>query len=557
MPIITYEELLRKDGRNMGFRGLNRSSVQDVIHSLELTANGLQNDPNAAALVRELRVYAAAFRDAMLDPSKEENRDKVRGALDKLSGFGAFLQQKDVGGKTNFAAIREEGEKADDIETMMFAQNLATLNLVGEMRIPVQELLAAPAQPEPEKEPEEEKKADPDALKFRDGLDPQRFAAHLVTAMRSNDPKVRADYEVMGKTIDKLNGFIEEHKDDPDLAMEAAQFRNDLQLMKTTVDKIGSNVEAHGNSAMLSWVANTYNSYKRSVENMQSLSPNFAKHYADVCGDLNRQWSGGGLEIEEKDFASIDRKSVSDDPWEQYKIDLFFEKGERKDPRRDLAEAAVCTMHMHRDIPFDRARLREESKKLLNMPLIRKLPDETLKEYLKEDKVLDFVAAVNGPFTVKDDTLGKADRSERVLRDLKQLEREALDYPEHRTKGWKNMIASIRKLDDKKEAGPQLAEVFDAVEKYLTPSKAVRTKQSEAKRTEQAMDVLYILSATNPMAKAKVDVLVDKLNVKRAEKGMAPLELTGRTFRIAREEHANIKRNPEQPQQQKQEIAVQ
>ena len=557
MPIIKYEDLLSKNGRDMGFRGLNRGSVNDIIHTLRLAANGLENDPAYASMVRQLREYADAFRDVMLDTAKAENEGKVRNALDKLSGFGVFLQMKDAKGKTNFAAIREEGEKANDVETMMFAQNLLTMNLVGEMGIPVQELVAGAAQqPEPEKKEEGvEIKADPDALKFPEGIDSQRFAAHLVTAMRSDDPKVRADYEAMGKTIEKLNKFIEDHREDQDLAAEAAQFRNDLQAMKTTVDRIGNNVEAHGNSAMLSLVANTYDSYKRSVKNMESFSPSFAKHYAEVCGDLNRQWSGSGLEVEEKDFSSIVPKRISDDPWEQYKIDLFFEKGERKDPRRDLAEAAVCTMHMHRDIPFDRARLREESKKLLNMPLIRKLPDETLKEYLKEDKVLDFVAAVNGPFTVKDDTLGKADRSERVLRDLKQLEREALDYPEHRTKGWKNMIASIRKLDDKKEAGPQLAEVFDAVEKYLTPSKAVRTKQSEAKRTEQAMDVLYILSATNPMAKAKVDVLVDKLNVKRAEKGMAPLELAGRTFRIAREEHANIKRNPEQPQEQKQAVA--
>lgn len=543
MPIIKYEDLLSKNGRDRGFRGLNRGSVNDIIHTLRLAANGLENDPAYASMVRQLREYADAFRDVMLDTAKAENEGKVRNALDKLSGFGAFLQMKDAKGKTNFAAIREEGEKANDVETMMFAQNLLTMNLVGEMGIPVQELVTGSVQQqEPEdgeEEAEEEKKTDPDALKFPENIDSQHFAAHLVTSMRSDDPKVRADYEAMGNTIEKLDSFIEEHKDEPDLANEAMQFRNDLYVMKSTVDTIGKDPEAHGHSAMLSMVASTYNGFKRSVEKMDFLTPNFAAHYADVCGGLNRQWSSSGLEIEEKEFRSIAPKRVSDDPWEQHKIDLFFEREEHKNPRKDLAEAVVCSMHMHQDVPFDKARLDEEARKLMKSPVFRRLPGEVVEKYLKEDKILDFAAAVSNPFHVSDEVLGDPEMGRRVMKDLKRLDDEALDGPEHRTKGWKNMIASIRKLDDKKEAGPQLADVFDSVEKYLTPSKAVRTKESEAKRTEQAMDVLSILAKVNPMAKAKVDSLVDKINKKRNEKGMEPLNLDDRSFRKAREEHAN------------------
>ena len=545
MPIIKYEDLLRKNERNMGFGGINKGSVKDIIHTLELAANGLAGEPASQELVQQLREYAGAFRDVMLDTSTAENQNKVRSALDKLSGFGAFLQEKDAKGKTNFAAIREEGEKKDDIETLMFPQYLVTMNLVGEMGIPVQELLSEPArQEEPEKEEEaveEEEKADPDALKFPEGIDSQHFAAHLVTSMRSKDPKVRADYEAMENTIKNLDKFIEEKKNDPDLAGEAAQFRNDLQVIKNTVDMIGEDPEAHGNSAILSQVATAYDSYKRSVKNMGFFSPNFAKHYADVCGDMNRQWSGSGLEVEEKDFKSIAPKRVSDDPWEQHKIDLFFEKEDRRTPRRDLAEAVVCLMHMHQDIPFSRQRLRDESNELMHMPAFKKLPDDVVQKYLKEDKVLDFAAALSNPFHVKDDTLGNEEQAKNVMKDLKRLDDEALDGPEHRTKEWKNIIASIHKLDEKKDAGPQLADVFDSVEKYLTPSKAVRTKKSEANRTEQAMDILSVLAKTNPMAKAKVEGLVDKINQKRAEKDMEPLSLDGRSIKKARE-HANEER---------------
>ena len=547
MPIIKYEDLLRKNARNMGFNGLNRGSVNDIIHTLELAANGLAGEPASQTQVQQLREYAGAFRDVMLDTSSAKNQEKVRSALDKLSGFGAFLQQKDAKGRTNFAAIREEGEKADDIETMMFPQNLAAMNLIGEMGIPVQKLVSEPVRQE---EPEKKEEAVPDALEFPEKIDSQHFAAHLVTSMRSKDPKVRADYEAMGKTIDNLNKFIEDHKDDPDLALEAAQFRNDLQVMKSTVGVIGKDPKAHGNTGMLSLVATTYDSYKRSVKNMGFFSPNFAKHYAKVCGDMHRQWSGSGLEVEENTFKSIAPKRVSDDPWEQHKIDLFFEKEERKNPRRDLAEAVVCAMHMHSDIPFDRKRLHEESQKLMNMPVFKKLPGEVVEKYLKEDKILDFAAAVSNPFQVTDDTLGNEQQARKVMKSLKKLDEEALDGPEHRTKEWKNMIASIRKLDVEKKVGTQLADVFDSVEQYLTPSKAVRTKQSEANRTEQAMDVLGVLADLNPMAKAKVESLVDKINIKREEKGMEPLSLDGRSFKKAKEEHANEERVWEQRNQE-------
>ncbi len=539
MPIIKFEDLLSKNERNMGFNGLNKVSVNDIIHTLELAANGLAGEPASQALVQQLREYAGAFRDVMLDTSNAKNQEKVRSALDKLSGFGAFLQEKDAKGRTNFAAIREEGEKTDDLETMMFPQNLGTMNLIGEMEIPVQKLLSESVRQE---EPDKKEEAVPDALKFPEKIDSQRFAAHLVTSMRSKDPKVRADYEAMGNTIDNLNQFIEDHKDDPDLALEAAQFRNDLQVMKSTVDMIGKDPKAHGNAAILSMVATTYDSYKRSVKNMDFFSPNFAKYYPEVCGHMNKQWSGSGLEVEEENFKSIAPKRVSDDPWEQHKIDLFFEKEERKNPKKDLAEAVVCAMHMHSDIPFDPKRLHEESKKLMDMPVFKKLPGDVVEKYLKEDKILDFAAAVSNPFHVSDDILGNEQQARKVMKGLKKLDQEALDGPEHRTKEWKNMIASIQKLDEKKEAGPQLADVFDSVEKYLTPSKAVRTKQSEANRTEQAMDVLGVLADLNPMAKAKVESLVDKINIKRVEKGMEPLNLDGRSFKKAREEHANEER---------------
>ena len=228
-----------------------------------------------------------------------------------------------------------------------------------------------------------------------------------------------------------------------------------------------------------------------------------------------------------------------------------------------LAKAMAATLLKDKNERFDEKEIEKRAKEIKAQPAYSALFADT--ETCK--RVAQNLTTGNIAQSIKDMASPYATSTYEARADCIQEVKEMgnlLYNATNRSDKWTELCESVKNLDpnaDEAEQGKQYDKVFDDIEKYMKGKKRVRSSDDGNYRFEQTLDLLAAASKISPVAEAKAQAIVDRINEVREKHGEPPVSLGGRNAETMRQRkeayeltHAPTQREPS-PQQRSQSMA--
>ena len=529
MPVITYDRLIQKIEQNDSFID-NAQEVSKFAELLDMASTAFAGQP----IADKLKQYSNAFKDLLLNPySDEANVEKIKNALETIQDFGDFLRDKNGTEKSNYELITETLNKSEAFYKKWFDENLEVIDNVAELDASLGILFEDTyEEPAPEDAYHEEEYPHtefglPDPKEHSDSV----LIGHFAGAYLSKDPASHAQFEALEKAAANLDNVG---------GLAALLLKNKVNSIIEASKDLAHNIGDNKTRRRLAEAKNSIRDLRDSLDELAVRYPEDFKKCCEACKDLSDVFKASEFNLA-RPF--IEKSNAYIDPWEEYRTDLMWKWEPSSMEKREISEAIVATMNMNKNVPFDENKLKKNAEKIRSIPGFNELPSDVIKDYMKEDMLLNFAYNINHPFAAENIYKPHVDVRNVAFNEINYMRKNILDRSVFRSKEWKSFVSNVDGIVQKGSNPEQFDKIFRSAEKYFEGDggkKALRTKTSELNRTEQVLDVLAALSRTNPFAKAKVQHFMNKINTKRKENNMEPFSLEGRTVKTA-EAHANKK----------------